>query len=82
MVFFWHTIQQLCILLKIVNFGLDEIRQNSSRDVVIYLVGNQINLVITGMENREVTFEEGLEFAKKNNLGGFKETSARSGISV
>lgn len=26
-------------------FWLDEIRQNSSRDVVIYLVGNQINLV-------------------------------------
>ncbi|OMJ95442.1 hypothetical protein SteCoe_1209 [Stentor coeruleus] len=63
-------------------FWLDEIRQNAASDVIIYLVGNQIDLVTAGKENREVTLEEGLEFAKKNNLGGFKETSARSGINV
>lgn len=63
-------------------FWLDEIRQNSASDVVIYLVANQIDLVSNGNENREVTLEEGQDFAKKNNLGGFKETSARSGINV
>ena len=63
-------------------YWLDEIRQNSATDVVIFLVANQIDLVTPGGENREVSTEEGQEFAKKNNLSGFKETSARSGINV
>ena len=63
-------------------YWLDEIKQNSATDVVIYLVANQIDLVSPGGENREVSTEEGQEFAKKNNLSGFKETSARSGINV
>ena len=46
------------------------------------MVGNQTDLITSGGENREVTSEEGIEFAKKNNLAGFMETSARSGINV
>jgi Ras-related protein Rab-2A len=63
-------------------YWLEEIRQNSASDVVVYLVANQIDLVATEGENREVSTQEGQDFAKQNNLSGFKETSARSGINV
>lgn len=49
--------------------------------MVIYLIANQIDLITTG-EVREVTSEEGRNFVKKNNLNGYKETSARSGANV
>ena len=62
-------------------YWLEEIRQNASSDVVVYLVANQIDLISTD-EPREVSTEEALEFTKKNGLGGFKETSARNGINV
>jgi Ras-related protein Rab-2A len=61
---------------------LDEIRQNSASDVVIYLVGNQSDLITSGGENREVTAEEAQAFVKTHSLNGFKETSARSGVNI
>lgn len=63
-------------------YWLEEIRQNAASDVVIYLVGNQIDLINSGGENREVTLEEAAEFSKQNNLAGFRETSARHGTNV
>jgi Ras-related protein Rab-2A len=62
-------------------YWLEEIRQNASSDVVVYLVANQIDLISSG-ESREVSTEEALEFTRKNGLGGYKETSALSGINV
>jgi Ras-related protein Rab-2A len=62
-------------------FWLEEIRQNSSNDVVIYLLANQIDLVTSG-ETREVSTEEGKNFVARNNLSGYGETSARNGINV
>jgi Ras-related protein Rab-2A len=61
---------------------LDEIKQNSSLDIVIYLVGNQIDLDADAGESREVTTEEGSAFFQQNRLNGFKETSAKSGLNV
>ena len=63
------------------NYWLEEIREHASKDTVIYLIANQIDLVNSG-ETREVSTEEAREFAKKYNLGGFQETSARSGANV
>jgi Ras-related protein Rab-2A len=62
-------------------YWLEEIRQNASSDVVVYLVANQIDLISQG-ESREVTTEEAQDFVRKNGLSGFKETSARSGLNV
>ncbi|CAG9317470.1 unnamed protein product [Blepharisma stoltei] len=62
-------------------YWLDEIRQNASADVVLYLVANQVDLIDSG-EAREVTTEEGRKFAERHQLAGFKETSAKSGLNV
>ena len=61
---------------------LEEIKQNSSNDVAIFLAGNQIDLIENRVENSEVSKEEALELVKKNNLCSFIETSAKSGINV
>lgn len=61
---------------------LDEIKQNSSLDIVIYLVGNQIDLDAEAGESREVSTEEGSAFFQQNRLNGFRETSAKSGLNV
>jgi Ras-related protein Rab-2A len=52
---------------------LDNIRENSSRNIKIILIGNKTDLE----DKREVTFEEGEEFAKNNGLF-FLETSAKN----
>lgn len=59
-----------------------EIRQNCPSYSVIYLVGNQIDLISQNPQNREVSEEEGKAFVSKYGLSGFKETSARSGFGV
>lgn len=59
-----------------------EIRQNCPSYAVIYLVGNQIDLISQNPQNREVTEEEGKAFMAKYGISGFKETSARSGFGV
>ncbi|CAG9312959.1 unnamed protein product [Blepharisma stoltei] len=61
---------------------LEEIRQNSAADVVIFLIGNQVDLIEKGQEDRQVAYEEGKLFAEKQRLSGFIETSAKSGINV
>ena len=52
---------------------LDNIRENSSRNIKIILIGNKTDLE----DKREVTFQEGEEFAKNNGLF-FLETSAKN----
>ncbi len=51
---------------------MDEIKTNSTNDLVFLLVGNKNDLEI----RREITFGEGENFAKDNNLI-FLETSAK-----
>ena len=60
---------------------MDEIKQNTNSDVVIYLIGNQADLVNTG-QNQEVSASDAEAFVRSNNLSGFMETSAKSGINV
>jgi Ras-related protein Rab-2A len=52
---------------------LDSVKENSSKNIKIILIGNKIDLE----DKREVTFQEGEEFAKNNGLYFF-ETSAKN----
>ena len=56
---------------------LDSVKENSTKNIKIILIGNKIDLE----DKREVTFQEGEEFAKKNDLF-FLETSAKNFINI
>ena len=58
-----------------ISFWLNEIRLNSDENVKLILVGNKNDL----NDKREVSFEEGQEFAKSNGFNYFCETSAKEG---
>jgi len=55
---------------------LQEARSNANANMVIMLIGNKCDL-----ERREVTYEEGAQFARENNLI-FRETSAKTAQNV
>lgn len=55
---------------------LEEVRANASANLVIMLIGNKADL-----ERREVSFEEGAQFARDNGLV-FRETSAKTAQNV
>ena len=57
---------------------LKEIKQHAAEDVRIYLVGNKSEM----SEQREISFERAVEFAKKNGVHKCFETSAKTGASV
>jgi Ras-related protein Rab-1A len=59
------------------NSWLIEIEKNSSKDVYKLLIGNKNDLE----EKREITFEEGKEFASINGMEFF-ETSAKTAYKV
>ena len=66
---------------------IEEIRDNSPSGVVIYLVGNQVDLEEsrqygTDREEREVTLQQAKELAEKLGLAGCQETSAKTGLNV
>jgi len=56
---------------------LEEMRENAYSKMTIILVGNKVDLE----SEREVSTEEGTQFAKKNNLLFF-ETSAKTSLNV
>ncbi|CAG9310845.1 unnamed protein product [Blepharisma stoltei] len=63
------------------SYWLGEIRQHATSDIVIFLVGNQVDL--TESENsREVSQDDANAYKNFHNLCGFKETSALSGFNV
>ena len=62
---------------KDVNYWLNEIEKNAKKNVKIILIGNK-----TDLENkRNVTYEEGQEFAKSHNLP-FIEISAKTNYNI
>ena len=60
-----------------VSSWIEEVKDNSLKVITIILVGNKIDLI----KEREVSTEEGKEFADKNNITFF-ETSAKTGKNV
>ena len=57
---------------------LKEAKTSCSADVQFYLIGNKSDLE----SQREVSFNQGLQFKKENNLHYFTETSAKSGENI
>eukprot|EP01087_Luapelamoeba_hula_P012776 TRINITY_DN35_c0_g1_i1.p1 TRINITY_DN35_c0_g1~~TRINITY_DN35_c0_g1_i1.p1 ORF type:complete len:223 (+),score=39.68 TRINITY_DN35_c0_g1_i1:137-805(+) len=57
---------------------LEDIHTNAGSDMVIVLVGNKGDM----KERREISFEEGKQFAKDNHIDCFLETSAKTGEKV
>lgn len=63
-------------------YWLDEIKKNTPQEVVIYLIGNQVDLVGSEDGKRQVTFEEGQNMKESKKLNGFLEISAKTGFNV
>ncbi|KAI0137356.1 P-loop containing nucleoside triphosphate hydrolase protein [Xylariales sp. AK1849] len=63
---------------------LNDLRQIAEPDIVVILVGNKADLASASGENnkREVTKEEAEEWARKNGVLQYVETSAKSGEGV
>jgi Ras-related protein Rab-2A len=57
---------------------LNEVRQNSGSDVIVFLVGTQSDKE----ETRSITTEMAQEFVEKHNLDYFIETSAKSNYNI
>lgn len=58
---------------------LQEVRRNTPNNIIIYLVGNVAD---APDEERQVTAEEALEFAREEKFSHFVETSAKTGLNV
>jgi len=58
---------------------LKEVRQNADPEVVIFLVGNMVDLA---SERRRVTTDAAEQFARTHNLAGFTEASAKTSENV
>ena len=61
---------------------LNDLRQIAEPDIVVILVGNKSDLAQGEENKREVTKEEAEEWAKKNGVLEYVETSAKSGEGV
>ncbi|KAG4425496.1 hypothetical protein IFR04_001415 [Cadophora malorum] len=61
---------------------LNDLRQIAEPDIVVVLVGNKSDLAAGDENKREVTKEEAEEWAKKNGVLEYVETSAKSGEGV
>jgi len=57
---------------------LEDIHQNAGRDMVIVLMGNKGDMT----DRREITVEEGQQFAVDNKLDYFIEVSAKTGNKI
>ncbi|KAL7808877.1 secretion-related small GTPase [Trichoderma gracile] len=61
---------------------LNDLRQIAEPDIVIVLVGNKADLTQQDDNKREVTREEAEEWARRNGILEYVETSAKSGENV
>ncbi|KAF7544535.1 hypothetical protein G7046_g9769 [Stylonectria norvegica] len=61
---------------------LSDLRQIAEPDIVVILVGNKADLAQQADNKREVTREEAEEWARKNGVMEYVETSAKSGENV
>jgi GTPase SAR1 family protein len=57
---------------------LKEIKSHAAEDVRIYLIGNKSELE----DQREITFDRAVDFAKSNGIHKCFETSAKTGMNV
>ena len=61
-----------------IEMWLRELRTHSNPDAKVFLIGNKIDL-----ENeRQITKDQGEQFAKDNKINGFMEASAKTGVNA
>eukprot|EP00468_Gymnochlora_sp_CCMP2014_P006074 CAMPEP_0167760978 /NCGR_PEP_ID=MMETSP0110_2-20121227/11895_1 /TAXON_ID=629695 /ORGANISM="Gymnochlora sp., Strain CCMP2014" /LENGTH=214 /DNA_ID=CAMNT_0007647567 /DNA_START=95 /DNA_END=739 /DNA_ORIENTATION=+ len=60
---------------------LRELRDHASGDIVLHLIGNKIDLCKDKASTREVSRDDGMDFAREKNIP-FIETSAKDGSNV
>ena len=60
---------------------MEEVKEHAEPDIVIMLVGNKLDVCEKQPQERKVSCERALEFAKENNLL-FMETSAYADVNV
>jgi len=63
-------------------FWLKELREHAEDHVVIALIGNKVDIVISDPTKREVSKEAAIEFAKRYGLIFIDESSALSNINI
>lgn len=61
---------------------LNDLRQIAEPDIVVILVGNKADLAAAEPDRREVTSAEAAEWARRNGVLRYVETSAKSGENV
>ncbi|KAK3946198.1 ras family-domain-containing protein [Diplogelasinospora grovesii] len=61
---------------------LNDLRQIAEPDIVVVLVGNKADLAAEADNKREVTRQEAEDWAKRNGVLEYVETSAKSGENV
>ena len=65
-----------------IDFWLDILKSANDEKVVIYLIGNKIDLVKCYSKNRKVTKEQAIIYAKSRHFNGFAECSALENINI
>jgi Rab family protein len=60
---------------------MEEVKEHAEPDIVIMLVGNKLDICEKQPQDRKVSTERAMEFAKENNLL-FMETSAYADVNV
>jgi len=60
------------------NYWLNEIKTESNPDIIIFLVGNKVDLI----NDKVISTEIGQKFAKDNQISFFMETSAKTGFNA
>ena len=61
---------------------METIKKATDDDIVIYLVGNKMDLIDYGETNRKVTKEQAINYAKYRHFQGFGECSALKNINI
>jgi GTPase SAR1 family protein len=60
---------------------MEEVKEHAEPDIVIMLVGNKLDICEKQPQERKVSTERAMEFARENNLL-FMETSAYADVNV
>ena len=65
-----------------IGFWLESIKRATDDNIVIYLVGNKVDLIDSSGHNRKVTKEQAIQYSKNNHFQGFIECSALRNINI
>jgi GTPase SAR1 family protein len=64
------------------DFWYECIKKATDDDIVVYLIGNKLDLIRNASYNRKISTQKALEFAKKYNMKGFCECSAKDNVNI